>query len=137
MASAAPPPSLFHTLLRPSILQILRAQGFHGARPSVVDALTDLAARYIYTLCEKTAHHLMAGEDRGDGIGPTLVDVRMALDDVGAFLPEAVLEEQEWRGEEDGGGVGDFVKWFASHRSREIRRIALDGDDENTDYLTG
>ncbi len=137
MASA---PTLFHTLLRPCVLQILRAQGFHGARTSVVDSLTDLAARYLYGLCAKTAQHMLVNDSAGDsGAAPTLPDVRMALEDFGALLPEAACEEQEWLGAEDesGGGVADFVRWFAGARNREIRRVALDGDDENTDYLTG
>lgn len=50
-----PPPPLFHALLRPAVLQILRAAGYHGAKPSVIDAVTDLAARYFLHLCRLTA----------------------------------------------------------------------------------
>jgi len=133
-------PTLFHTLLRPSVLQLLRAQGYHATRTSVADALTDLAGRYLAALCERTARH--AAHHQGDAgestaAAPSLVAVRMALEDMGALLPEAVFEEQEWLGEEDEGAVADFVKWFVGPRSREIKRIALDGEEENTDYLTG
>ncbi len=129
----APTPSLFHTLLRPSILQILRAQGYHATRITVVDSLTDMASRYLFALCQATALHVAHNGDDS----PSVVDVRMALQDCGAFLPEAVFEEQEWLGREDEGAVADFTKWFQGPRNREIRRIAMDGDDENTDYLMG
>jgi len=129
-----PMPTLFHTLLRPCVLQILRAQGYHATRTTVVDALTDLATRYMYALCRSTAHHMA---HNGSEDGPTVVDVRMALQDCGAFLPEEVFEEQEWAGEEDASGVEEFIRWFQTARTKEITRVALDGDDENTDYLMG
>ncbi len=87
----APTPSLFHTLLRPSVLQILRAQGYHATRTAVVDSLTDLAARYLYALCQSTA--LNMGHNGADR--PSIVDVRLALQECGVFLPEALFEEQE------------------------------------------
>lgn len=122
-------PPLFHSLLRPCILQILRAQGYHAARVSVVDALTDLAARYLLVLCETTAHHTAHNSTELTGLVPALVDVRLALEDCGALM-----------GKDDPGddtrGVDDFVDWVAGPRNREIKRVALDGDDENTDYLS-
>ncbi|EAQ92604.1 hypothetical protein CHGG_00839 [Chaetomium globosum CBS 148.51] len=50
-----PPPPLFHALLRPAVLQILRATGYHSAKTSVIDSVTDLAARYFLHLCQLTA----------------------------------------------------------------------------------
>ena len=132
------PPAFFHALLRPSVLQVLRAQGFHGARTSVADTLTDLAARYLSALCERTARHaLHHNQDSGDEVVPSIVDVRMALEEVGALLPQAVFTEQQWLGVEDEGNVAEFIKWFSGPRNREIKRVALDGDEEHTDYLTG
>ncbi|KAH8910759.1 hypothetical protein BR93DRAFT_955816 [Coniochaeta sp. PMI_546] len=130
-----PPTTLFHALLRPSILQILRATGYHGARSAVLDILTDLAARYLWELCHMTAvyaSHNGLDTDRG---GPTVVDVRMALQHVGALLPERPELEQEYDGVEDMRGVDEFIAWFDSHQSAEIRRVALDGIDDATNYL--
>ncbi|KAL2169843.1 hypothetical protein VTG60DRAFT_5584 [Thermothelomyces hinnuleus] len=50
-----PPPPLFHALLRPAVLQILRATGYHAAKTSVIDSVTDLAARYFLHICHLTA----------------------------------------------------------------------------------
>lgn len=132
-----PPTTLFHALLRPSILQILRATGYHGARSAVLDILTDLAARYLWELCHMTAvyaAHNGLDTDRG---APSVVDVRMALQYVGALLPERPELEQEYKGVEDTRGVDQFVAWFESHQSAEIRRVALDGVDGATNYLDG
>ena len=110
-----PPPPLFHALLRPSILQILRATGFHSTRPAVLDTLTDLAARYLTQLAAATAQHAAANNahpafaydgtvgDAGDACAG-VTDVRMALQDVGAVVPGEVVEVVEgevWRVERE------------------------------------
>ncbi|CAI4216499.1 unnamed protein product [Parascedosporium putredinis] len=51
------PPAFYHALLRPVVLQILRPTGYYACRPAVLDTFTDLAARYLYMLAEKTAQH--------------------------------------------------------------------------------
>ncbi|KAK4132590.1 hypothetical protein BT67DRAFT_82113 [Trichocladium antarcticum] len=181
-----PPLPLSHALLRPAVLQILRATGYHSARTSVIDSVTDLAARYFLHLCHVTAlyaahnndgdnpeeeeeeeeawppsHHApttttttttalatIDGNDSGSGSGsapadavvvpvpaPTLVDVRMALQRAGALLPERLEEEQRYSGVEDLRGVEGFVAWAVGPMNREIKRIALDGEDEAGDYL--
>ncbi|KZL79599.1 bromodomain associated domain-containing protein [Colletotrichum incanum] len=86
-----PPPLLFHALLRPAVLQILRATGYHAARPVVLDAVTELAARYMYALCQATARH--AADNNPEGEAPGIVDVRMALQELGAVPPDDVLAE--------------------------------------------
>jgi transcription initiation factor TFIID subunit 3 len=193
-----PPPPLFHAFLRPAVLQILRAAGFHGARTSVLDSITDLAARYFLHLCQLTALYATHNSNgiilddealafdfelggsvglpsslpaangdtttatNGDGARslptpppqssqrsshtavlnppvptPTIVDVRMALQRVGALLPEKLPSEQAYLGEEDMRGVDAFIAWAMGPVNREIKRIALDGNDEATDYLDG
>lgn len=145
-----PPPPLFHALLRPAVLQILRATGYHSAKTSVLDSVTDLAARYFLHLCQLTALYAAHNNDEppllpehnGTPVNPvipapTVVDVRMALQRVGALLPERIEEEQEYLGEEDTRGVEAFVAWAMGSLNREITRIALDGDDEAGDYLDG
>ncbi|KAK0392472.1 hypothetical protein NLU13_1967 [Sarocladium strictum] len=128
------PPSLFHALLRPTILQILRATGYHSTRPAVLDSVTDLAARYLSLLCENTARH--AVHNHGDSADFDVVDVRLALQDAGALLPQKVGPEEEWTGEEDLRGVEEFVRWFAGQRMKEMMAVgAGDGETDATDYL--
>lgn len=117
-----PPATLFHALLRPSVLQILRATGYHCTRPAVLDSLTDLAANYLLALCRAASQHTI------DDVAPGLAEIRMALEDVGALAPE----------DDDVQTVQDFVDWFAGARNAEIRRIVADGDAEApADWLTG
>ncbi|KAK3896921.1 hypothetical protein C8A05DRAFT_39533 [Staphylotrichum tortipilum] len=199
-----PPPPLYHALLRPAVLQILRATGYHSAKTSVLDSVTDLAARYFLNLCHVTAvyathnsnrdpddedeedayyHYIngingtTAGGGGGDELlsfesatvtataeeggaaengttattmaaaasaaalrnpvvpAPTIIDVRMALERVGALLPARIHEEQEYLGSEDLRGMEGFVAWATGALNREIARIALDGNDEAGDYL--
>ncbi|CAG9970689.1 hypothetical protein V2G26_014650 [Clonostachys chloroleuca] len=128
------PTTLFHAFLRPSVLQILRATGYHACSPAVLDCVTDLAARYLSTLCEKTADH--AVHNHGDAGDFSTVDIRMALQDLGALLPEALPVQQEWLGEEDLRGVEEFVKWFSGQRMKEIMDFAKgDGENDEIDYL--
>ncbi|KAL8387695.1 hypothetical protein RB595_009733 [Gaeumannomyces hyphopodioides] len=119
-----PPATLFHALLRPSVLQILRASGYQITKPAVLDSLTDLAAQYLLVLCRQTAAH---ASDNGSDLCPGLVDVRMALEDCGALGPDLPGDDPQ--------GAQDFVDWFAGPRNAEIRRVALDGEDEATDWL--
>ncbi|KAG5979991.1 hypothetical protein E4U43_006795 [Claviceps pusilla] len=133
--------AFFHALLRPSILQILRATGYHSARPSVVDSLTDIAARYLTALCLSTASHAI--HNHGDAGDYTVVDVRMALQDVGALQPQRTrsgvssLEGEDEEEQEDGRVVEEFVGWFAGQRMRELMDMGVgDGEIEATDYLS-
>ncbi|KAF4962102.1 hypothetical protein FSARC_9803 [Fusarium sarcochroum] len=128
------PPSLFHALLRPSILQILRSTGYHSTRPAVLDSLTDLAARYLSLLCQSTAEH--AAHNQGSSTDFTIADIRMALQDAGALMPERVPAEETWRGDEDLRGVEEFVAWFAGQRMKEMMEVGSgDGETDATDYL--
>lgn len=137
----APPQAVFHALMRPAIIQILRAAGFHTAKPAVIDSLTDIARRYLEILCQETARHtadntldpMFAGD-----LEPTIVEVRRALQDVGAFLPERDWEEQDFLEEEDTRGADEFVSWATGPKTELIKKIALDDGEEGvTDYLAG
>lgn len=135
------PQAVFHALLRPAILQILRATGFHSAKPTVVDSMTDLATRYLEILCQETAR-CAAENMREPEYLPiqevSLEDVRRALEDVGAFLPERDWEEQDFTGQEDTRGVDEFIAWATGAKIDQIKRVALDEPEEGvTDYLTG
>jgi transcription initiation factor TFIID subunit 3 len=129
----APPNTFYHALLRPCILQILRAAGYQSAKVAVVDALTELAARHMLALCHAAAMHA----EQNDSLGiPTVVDVRMALQDVGALAPERHELEQEYTGVEDMRGVEALIDFASSRVCSEIKRIALEGEDDAKDYLS-
>ncbi|KAL8657998.1 MAG: hypothetical protein Q9202_007638 [Teloschistes flavicans] len=136
--------ALYTSLLRPPVLHILRAAGFHATKPAVLDTLVDLAARYITLLASRAAAH--AQESHNDH-GLTITDVRMALQDVGALWPQKSAMEEHIMGEEDLRGVEAFVKWMKGDEHREIRRIAglidseaavpgVDIPTEKEDFLT-
>lgn len=142
-------------LLRPAVLQILRAAGFGYARPAVVDTITDLAARYLILLASSTAQN--AFNTHNDHV-PTVQDVRLALTQAGALVPQMSTAEEGLKDDveiegvmlpfEDLRGVEGFVNWAHGPVNKGIRRIAGFGDDANVeeiaaglddqeDYLTG
>ena len=137
--------ALYSSLLRPSILHILRAAGFHAIRPAVLDVLADLASRYFILLAQKTSAHALLNhhEDTLE-----IVDVRSALQDLGAFEPQRSIMEEQCNGEEDMRGIENFVGWLKGEGNREIRRIAglapsegelltLEASEAREDFLTG
>lgn len=68
----------------------------------------------------------------------SLEDLRRALQNVGAFLPEHDWEEQDFTEQEDTRGVDEFIAWATSAKIDQIKRVALDEPEEGvTDYLTG
>jgi transcription initiation factor TFIID subunit 3 len=128
-------PAFHHSLLRPCVLHILRAAGYHSTRPSVLDTLTDIAGRYMLLLAQSAAEHSSLNHIE---LELSIEDVRMAMQDCGAIAPEKILEEQIYDGEEDARGVDAFLEWAMGPENKEIRRIALEGsDDGKEDYLTG
>lgn len=137
--------ALYSSLLRPPILHILRAAGFHATRPAVLDTIVDLAARYLTLLAAKTASHALTNHN---DLTPTITDVRMALQDVGALWPQTGMMEEQCLGEEDTRGVDAFIEWMKGEGNNEIRRIAglarvpgevidLDAVGEKEDFLAG
>ncbi|KAJ6010140.1 hypothetical protein N7499_004457 [Penicillium canescens] len=137
-------PNLHNALLRPPIIQILRAQGFHSTRPSVLETLQDLTGRYIMILASSAADHA-ANAHPQDPV-PVLEDIYQALQDAGAIRPQLREWEEEWQGEEDMRGLDSFLGWMTGPTHREIRRVAgfvpsegdmVDRDAmEKEDYLT-
>jgi transcription initiation factor TFIID subunit 3 len=134
------PQTLHHALLRPCVLHILRAAGFHSTRPSVVDALTDIAARFLVTIAQSTmAHASVNHSDQPElAIEVGLQDVRMAMEACGVIYPEETMMDQEYKGVEDTRGMDNFISWATGPSNKEIRRIAFEGGDgSKDDYLTG
>ncbi|TPR03068.1 hypothetical protein CAN33_0013095 [Aspergillus niger] len=129
--------NLHNALLRPPIIQILRAAGFHATRPSVLDTLADLTAQYIMILASSATTHA-ANAHPHDPV-PVLEDIYQALQDAGALRPQLREWEEDWQGEEDMRGLEGFLSWFTGPANREIRRIAgfvpSEGDMVDADAL--
>ena len=136
---------LFLNLLRPAVLHILRATGFHYGKPSAVDTVVDLTARYLTLLAERTAYNAYSNHN---DLEPNLSDVRMAMQDCGLLVPTMTAGEELWkeylrkpleeyngesgaremeerrRDAEDTADVNEFIDWVTGEQNREIRRIA-------------
>ncbi|KAH9909313.1 hypothetical protein F4778DRAFT_223815 [Xylariomycetidae sp. FL2044] len=117
---------IHHALLRPAILQILRAQGYYSSTPATIDALTELAGHYLTIISQKSALHASLNNEVAHV--PSLTDVRMALEDCGALWPNRDFVEEEVRGEEDTRGVDDFIKWATGRKNLRIRKLAVPFD---------
>lgn len=137
--------ALYSSLLRPPILHILRAAGFHATRPAVLDTLVDLTARYIMLLGSATASNAISNHNDAC---PDITDLRMALQQVGAFVPQMDAMEEQWNGEEDMRGLEAFLEWVKGDANKEIRRVAglaptegevVDAEllGQREDFLTG
>ncbi|KAH9879031.1 hypothetical protein J1614_002466 [Plenodomus biglobosus] len=136
---------LFLSLLRPAVLHILRATGFHHGKPSAVDTVVDLTARYMSLLAERTAYNAFSNHN---DLTPDITDVRMAMQDCGLLVPTLTASEELWReilrkpleeydadttareneearrNAEDTADVNEFIEWVMGDQNREIRRIA-------------
>ncbi|KAI0842986.1 hypothetical protein F5Y06DRAFT_256601 [Hypoxylon sp. FL0890] len=140
------PSELHHALLKPAILQILRAQGYYSSTPATVDAITELAGNYLTIIARQTAVHASINNEVGAPGIPDVVDVRMALEDCGALWPERDFTSQQFKGE-DTRGVDEFIRWATGKKNQRIRKVAgldkpiageVEGVDEPppTDYLS-
>ncbi|KAL9100798.1 MAG: hypothetical protein Q9163_003864, partial [Psora crenata] len=126
------PRPLHLSLLRPPILQILRATGFTSTKPSVLDTLTDLTSRYLILLATRTTLHAesasaetaAAAADLHSSVTVTLTSLRLALQDVGLLHPTRSEAEQHFTGQEDVRGLNGFVEWCTGPVNAEIRRVA-------------
>ncbi|KAL5121259.1 hypothetical protein ACEQ8H_000727 [Pleosporales sp. CAS-2024a] len=136
---------LFISLLRPAVLHILRASGFHYGKPSAVDTVVDLTARYLSLLAERTAYNAFSNHNDAT---PNITDVRMAMQDCALLVPTMTAGEQEWkhilrkpldfyneetgarameeqrRDAEDTADVREFIDWVKGDQNKEIMRIA-------------
>ncbi|KAF2724957.1 hypothetical protein K431DRAFT_317894 [Polychaeton citri CBS 116435] len=153
---------LNRALLRPTIIHILRAAGFHSTRPSVLDTVTNIAERYLVLLAATTAQH--AYSSHNDHV-PDVSDVRMALSDCGSLIPLLQAGEEGWlermrrpieeiglddkggkqrvtgekrkREEDDVKDITDFKAWVEGPVHAEARRIAGLVPDASTTGVIG
>ncbi|KAI0136558.1 hypothetical protein BJ170DRAFT_677430 [Xylariales sp. AK1849] len=112
----------YHALLRPAIIQILRAQGYHSSSPRTLDTLTELAGDYMTRLA--AAAHRNAESNHGPEIPLTILDARCGLQDCGAIAPKPNFTSEQWTGKEDMRGIENFVNWFEGPKNAKINRMA-------------
>lgn len=135
---------VYLALLRPAVLDILRAAGFNGAKPSVVDTVVDLTARYLTILASRTAYNAYSNHN---DLEPDVTDVRMAMQDCGLLVPTLTAAEEVWkeilrkpleeyedagaraeeerrRDRQDTVDVTAFIDWVQGKQNEEIMRIA-------------
>jgi transcription initiation factor TFIID subunit 3 len=136
---------LYHALLRPAVIQMLRAAGFQGAKPTVVDTLTEITSRYIMLLATQTI--AFAHANHVEPV-PDITDARMALMNCALLQPTQTASEEMWkellrqpiaeipegsvlrkkeaekRDEEDTHEIKAFISWFDGPVYREMIRIA-------------
>lgn len=146
---------LHRSLLRPMIIHTLRGIGFHSTKPSVLDALVNIAERHLLLLAMSTAQQAQTAHN--DHV-PSIADVRHALTECGILVPYADTTAEEFRermrrpisdyadmkgghvrmaaerrrrDEQDTKDVRDFTSWFDGPQYAEIRRVAGMSGDTN------
>lgn len=136
---------LLHALLKPAVIQMLRAAGFQGTRPAVADTLTEITSKYIMLLASQAM--AFAHLNHGDAI-PDITDTRMALMNCALLQPGQTASEEMWkellrqpideipegsvlrkkeaekRDEEDTHEIKAFISWFDGPVYKEQMRIA-------------
>ena len=79
---------------------------------------------------------------------PTITHARLAMEDIGAFIPRSTAGEESWSTTEDLRGIQAFMDWCQGEANSEIRRIAgmttkegakveVGGLGDGEDFLSG
>ncbi|KAF3288500.1 hypothetical protein TWF970_005566 [Orbilia oligospora] len=106
----------YFSLLRISTAQMLRHAGLAGSRPSVLDSLTDMTARYL-TLLGTTARSISESSNREESDVP---DVLCAMEQVGLLRPLTLYNADL----DDTRAIDNFITWAKSPEIEELRKIA-------------
>ncbi|KAK9770627.1 putative Bromodomain associated domain-containing protein [Seiridium cardinale] len=114
----------FHlALLRPAILQILRAQGYYTCKPTVLEFFTEIVADYIFNTAVATRRAMEHNHPETPEV--TLPDLRQGLEYMGAFnRDENKREDREYAGDSELRGIEQFKAWFDEKQNQRITRIA-------------
>ncbi|CAZ79919.1 unnamed protein product [Tuber melanosporum] len=114
---------VYFTILRVSAAQTLRSAGITAAKPSVVDAFTDLLARYL-TLLGTTTRNFA---ESGGRTQAELIDARMAMEHVGLLRPINIFSNPD---DDDTEAVDALVEWFRGPQAADMRRVAGHAEKE-------
>ncbi|KAK6532898.1 hypothetical protein TWF281_007069 [Arthrobotrys megalospora] len=106
----------YFSLLRISTAQMLRHAGLAGSRPSVLDSLTDMTARYL-TLLGTTARAVSESSNRTT---TELTDVLCAMEHLGLLRPLTLYHPDL----DDTRAIDGFISWAKSPEVEELRKLA-------------
>ncbi|KAK6505612.1 hypothetical protein TWF481_007505 [Arthrobotrys musiformis] len=106
----------YFSLLRISTAQMLRHAGLAGSRPSVLDSLTDMTARYL-TLLGSTARSISESSNRPES---ELPDILCAMEHVGLLRPLTLFNADL----DDTRAIDNFISWAKSPEIEELRKLA-------------
>ncbi|KAI5948831.1 hypothetical protein KGF57_005229 [Candida theae] len=116
--------SFYFSLLRISIAQILKTQGFDKCKPSTLNILTSL---YIDYLNKLTSESIACSSIRTRTNTPEVQDVMQAMLDLGLVkatqsnkIHDAYFDESEYNTK----SVNSFHNWVMSYYGDQIRNIA-------------
>ncbi|KAJ6257676.1 Transcription initiation factor [Drechslerella dactyloides] len=110
------PEQFYFSLLRISTAQMLRHAGLAGSRPSVLDTLTDMTARYL-TLLGTTARSITESSERTTS---ELTDALLAMEHLGLLKPLTIYTPDL----NDTRAVDNFIAWAKSPEVEELRKLA-------------
>lgn len=114
----------YFALLRISILQLLKAQGFDRARPSLVDVMTDLYTKFLNLLASEVSSIAQSRCDQDDTVA--LQDITLALENLGIVKPTDVLDVYDENPElSSSRGMEKFKEWCGSAQLHDARITAL------------
>ncbi|KAK6504229.1 hypothetical protein TWF506_002435 [Arthrobotrys conoides] len=106
----------YFSLLRISTAQMLRHAGLAGSRPSVLDSLTDMTARYL-TLLGTTARAI---SESSNNVESELADVLCAMEQIGLLRPLTLYNADL----DDTRAIDNFITWAKSPEIEELRKIS-------------
>ncbi|KAI5967674.1 hypothetical protein CANMA_002854 [Candida margitis] len=116
--------SFYFSLLRISIAQILKTQGFDKCKPSTLDTLTSL---YINYLTKLTSESINLSVTRTRTNSPEIQDVMQAMIDIGSVnatqanrIHDEYFDESEYNTQ----SINSFKGWVMSYYGDQIRGIA-------------
>lgn len=112
-------------LLRVSIIQLLKSQGFDRAKPTTVDVVTDLYRRYLGLLTGEIMKLADSRCDLDDTV--SLQDITLAFQNLGVIKPVDMLDVYDENPElASDKGIRNFKEWCLNDmQPRESRMVAL------------
>lgn len=116
-------------LLRVSMIQLLKAQGFDRAKPTTVDVITDLYIRYLGLLTSEITKIAHSRFDFNDTV--SLQDITLAFQNLGVTKPVDVLDVYDENPDlSSDRGMRNFKEWCLNDASpKESRTVALPSAD--------
>ncbi|SCV99983.1 LAFE_0B06832g1_1 [Lachancea fermentati] len=113
--------NFYFGVLRVSMIQLLKSQGFDKAKPSTVDMLTDLYVRFLQLLALEVAK---LSESRSDGDGIALQDISQAMQNLGMLKPMDLLDVYDENPDlPSDAGMQKFKTWCLSNVAPKEARI--------------